>query len=128
MPLLDVSFMIDDPMFSDEFKVMRRLNLVGTDGRLSADTSDEEFDDLNGVVTQQDPADLIRTEDGMTVPKRIFIASRFQFIAASPTNQPDEVTWNGVKYSIVNSLPYSRYGEGFYEAIAEFRGAVPPLQ
>lgn len=127
MPLLDVSFMLDDPMFSDEFSVTRRLNTMGTNGRVTAEP-DEVFDGLTGVVTQQDPSTLLRAEDGMTLPRRIFIASRFQFIALAPGYQPDEITWNGTVYTVTSSLPYSRYGSGFYEAIAEVRKAVPPLQ
>lgn len=127
MPQLDVSFMLDDPMLADSFSVTRRLNVMGTNGRVTAEP-DEVFDNLMGVVTQQNPSDLLRAEDGQTVPRRIFIASRFQFIHIAPGYQPDEITWNGAVYTVSSSLPYSRYGSGFYEAIAEVRQAVPPLQ
>lgn len=127
MPMLDVSFMLDDAMLNDVFNVQRTLNIVGSDGRLTRE-NDELFEKVEGVVTQQDPADLIRTEDGMSVPKRIFVASRFQFISETPANQPDLIFWNKVWYSVVQVFPYSRYGDGFYEVIAEFRGPVPPLQ
>lgn len=127
MPLLDCSFMCEDPLLADTFDVRRRVQAVGPDGRVSA-VPDEVFTGLIGVVTQQDPSDLIRTEDGQSLPRRIFIASRFAFIAAGPNMQPDEVLWNGVLYTVSSSLPYSRYGAGFYEAILEFRGPVPPIQ
>ena len=127
MPMLDVSFMLDDPMLSDLFDLQRKLNIIGVNGRVTS-TNDSSFTGLSGVITQQDPADLIRTEDGMSVPRRIFIASRMQLVSESLTNQPDQITWNGVLYSVVQVFPYSRYGAGFYEAIAEFRGPVPPLQ
>lgn len=127
MPQLDVSFMVSDPMLADGFTVTRRLNSMGTNGRVTA-TEDEVFDDLLGVITQQNPSDLIRTEDGQRIPRRIFIASQFQFIALAPGSQPDWVTWNGTVYTVTECFPYSRYGAGFYEALAEFRGPIPPLQ
>lgn len=127
MPLLDVSFMVEDPMLADTFDVRRRLNIIGDNGRVTA-LPDEIHTGLIGVITQQDPSDLIRTEDGQTIPRRIFVASRFQMIALGPDRQPDEITWNGTVYTAVHSIPYSRYGAGFYECIAEFRGPVPPLQ
>lgn len=130
MPLLDVSFMCEDPMLADTFDVRRRLNVMGVDGRVTA-TAGQLFVGVVGVVTQQGVATLMRMEDGQSVPKRIFIASRFQFITeslGSPGNQPDEITWNGILYYVEESLPYSRYGAGFYECIAQFRGVVPPTQ
>lgn len=127
MPLLNVAFMTTDPMVADCFDVRRRLNVVGLNGRVSAEP-DQLFQGMLGVVTQQNPADLIKTEDGQSIPRRILICSPFQFIAIAPGQQPDEVTWNGTVYLVTESLPYSRYGEGHYEAIAEYRGPVPPLQ
>lgn len=130
MPQLDVSFILDDEMLADCFSVRRRLNVMGKNGRVTAE-GDQYFKEEFGVVTQQDPADLLRTEDGQTITRRIFVASRFQFIAATqgnPGNQPDVIEWNGVEYTVSESLPYSRFGEGFYECIAEYRNAIPPLQ
>ena len=127
MPLLNVAFMTVDPILADCFDVVRRLNVVGTNGRVTA-YPDQHFEQQYGVVTQQDPADLIKTEDGQSIPRRIMICSPFQFIVAGPEQQPDEITWNGTVYTAIESLPYSRYGDGHYECIAEYRGPIPPLQ
>lgn len=127
MPLLDVSFMTYDAMLSDVFDVLRRLNTMTQLGRVQAPI-DYVAKNVAGVVTQQDPADLIRTEDGQNIPKRIFFATQYQVIAAAEGQQPDVIKWNGVYYTVVSSLPYSRFGDGFYEVIAEFRGTIPPLQ
>lgn len=127
MPLLDVAFILDDALFQDGCSVRRRANIVGDNGRVSP-LGEEFFNDVGVVVTQQSPQDLMKTEDGQMIPRRIFLASRFQFIALAPGFQPDEIVWNGVAYTVTESLPYSRYGDGFYEVIAEFRNAIPPLQ
>lgn len=127
MPQLDVSFMTMDPMLADSFEVTRRLNVMGNDGRVTA-VPDTQYSDLRGVVTQQDPADLIRTEDGQTIPRRIFIASTFQFLAAAPGQQPDEITWDENVYTVSEVFPYSRFGVGTYECIAEVRKMIPEAQ
>lgn len=127
MPLLDVSFMVEDPMLADTFDVRRRYASIGMNGRVGV-VPEEVFSDVAGVVTNDGAADLIRTEDGQRLPRRITICSRFQFIAADRHSQPDDVHWNGVIYTILESLPYSRFGSGFYEATAEYRGPMPRLQ
>ena len=127
MPMLDVSFMTYDPYLSDTLAVQRRLNSTGTTGRVSGALG-QLCTGVPGVVTQEDPKDLIRTEDGMSVPRRIFVASTFQFFAENPTNQPDWITWNGITYTVESVVPYSRFGAGTYEAVAEYRGPVPAVQ
>lgn len=127
MPGLDVGFMTENPLVADTFAVQRRTETL-VHGRVVI-VPGTLFTNVVGVVTQQDKAVLMRREDGQTIPRRIFIAARFQFLAASPGVQPDEVTWNGTTYTVEESLPYSRYGSGHYQAILEYRGAaVPPVQ
>lgn len=127
MPLLDVSFVLDDPTLADTFDLQRRIESVGTNGRVSIVLGDLLVGCL-GVVTQQSPGDVMRQEAGMSVPKRIFVASRTQFIALAPGLQPDEITWNGAVYAVESVFPYSRYGSGFYECVAQVRSVAPPLQ
>lgn len=127
MPLLDVSFMTRDPYLSTVFNLTRRLNAVGDDGRV-APTPDQFFQGLQGVVTQQDASMLMQAEDGQTYPKRIFIASTFQFVSAATGYTGDEILWRGVLYICTSSLPYPEFGEGVYEGIFEFRGNIPAAQ
>ena len=127
MPLLDVSFLCEDPMLSDTFDVRRRLSSVGPDGR-SRVAPDQVFSGLVGVVTQQDSGKISRSEDGAVLPRTISVVSRFRFVALEEGSQPDEVLWDGVLYTVQQSLPYSTFGAGFYEALAEYRGPVPPGQ
>ena len=129
MPLLDVSFMTSDPFLAGTVDVRRRLNVVGDDGRVTA-APDRLFPGVAAVVTQQDASTLMRAEDGQSFPKRIFLATRFRMVEAvsgNPGNQPDEVTWRGLVYTVESVLPYPQFGAGTYEVICEYRGAVPPL-
>ncbi len=129
MPLLDVSFMTTDPMLADTVAVRRRLNVIGNDGRVTA-IPDQLFPNVVGVVTQQDTSMLMRAEDGQSFPKRIFFATKFKLLEAvqgNPGNQPDEVTWRGLIYTVESVLPYPQYGAGTYEVICEFRGVIPAV-
>ena len=127
MPLLDVSFVVDDPMLSDVFAVQRRNDVIGDSGR-PLPTVYQTFPKVRGVVTQQSPAELLRRDDSQIVPKRIFIATRFQIRGASRDErgsyQPDWITWAGVVYTVEEVLPYSRYGRGIYEVIATSMNAM----
>lgn len=118
MPSLDVSFVVADPMLADRFTVKRRTDVVDNFGR-TAPTLVETFANQVGVVTQQDPADLMRRDDGQMVPRMIFVASRFIFRGASVGYQPDIITWNGSDYTVKHVMNYSRYGNGIVEVVAE---------
>lgn len=121
MPQLDVSFMTTDPMLADTFEVVRRPETI-VDGRTVTTPQSQGYQ--TGVVTQQDPAELMKREDGQFVPRRIFIATMFQIYPAVEGFQPDEILWNGTRYEVTEVLPYSRYGRGVYEVIAETRKAM----
>jgi len=123
MPDLDVSFVTCDPMLADSFDVIRRTDPVGSNGR-TIPTAEESFPSLTGVVTQQDPADLMRRDDGQMVPRMIFVASVFAFRNASVGYQPDQIVWNGTTYTVKQVYPYSRFGPGMYEAVAESMNAT----
>jgi len=116
MPTLDVSFVISDPMLADCFDVTRNEEGIDEHGRVTK--SQVSFPGQIGVVTQQDPAELMRRDDGQMVPRSIFVASRFGFRGAVEGFQPDVITWNRTDYLVKQVFPYSRYGEGIYECVA----------
>ena len=127
MPQLDVSFMTLDPMLADSFRVDRRQDTVGTNGRTTA-TPYKTWPCQRGVVTQENPADLIRNDVGQMVPRIIFIATKFALQGAIVGFQPDTVTWNGTTYTVKQVLPYSRFGAGTYEVLAEATTAMNTKQ
>lgn len=130
MPGLDVSFVVLDPMLADVFDVTRRAVAINSKGR--QDFTETTTTDLVGVVTQQDPSDLMRRDDGQMVPRSIFVASNFAFRAASEGFQPDIITWpaasvgGGAQYTITQVYPYGRYGAGIYECVATIMQATNP--
>jgi hypothetical protein len=123
MPQLDVSFMTADPMLADTFTVTRRQDVVNSKGRTTP-TVTAVFEDVMGVVTQEDPADLIRLPDGQTVPRKIMVCTSFAARGASTGYQPDVITWDGSDYMVTKVLPYSRFGAGTFEVIAQSTAAT----
>lgn len=115
--------MTKDPMLSDCFDVTRRLDAIDPTGRTSPTTS-QIFRRVRGVVTQQDPADLMRRDDGQMVPRLISVCTTFAVRGEVVGQQPDLIAWNGTSYLVKHVLPYSRFGHGTYEVIAESMTAV----
>lgn len=125
MPDLDVSFMVSDPMLSDTFTVTRRTDSVDAKGRTTP-TPSQVFPNVHGVVTQDSVAGLMRSPDGQTAPRQIIVCTSFQILGVSPGNQPDLITWAGGDYLVTRVLPYSRFGAGTYEVIAQSVQAIDP--
>lgn len=125
-PMLDVSFILNDPMFADTFDVYRRAEVVGTDGRVRSDPL--LIPNVRGVVTQEDPSDLAITPDSQSVPRVIEINSSFKFREATQGFQPDRVKWNGAMYLVKKIYPYSRYGAGHSRVTLESTVALDPPQ
>lgn len=116
MPSLDVSFVIDDPAFNDDFTITRRTDTIDAKGRtVPVETL---ITDLSGVVTQESPADLMRSPEAQMMPHTIFVASRFIMRGPSTGFQPDVINWAGTSYTVTKVLNYSRFGDGFCEVIA----------
>ena len=123
MPMLDVSFMTSDPMLSDTFTVTRRIDAIDTHGR-TVISVESVNPGIVGVITQQDPADLMRRDDGQMVPRQILVCSTFIFRGASKGYQPDVITFDGTDYTIKHVMNYSRFGGGTIEVIAESMNAT----
>ena len=116
MPMLDVAFVVMDPMLADRFNVTRRVETIDTNGRPVMTTT--PYLNLIGVVTQEDPSKLTRADDSENVPREISVVTKFAIRGASLGFQPDLITWNGTDYLVTSVKPYNRFGAGFYEASA----------
>lgn len=127
MPSLDVSFVTADPALCDTFDVIRRVETVSAKGRPTM--TETTIAGQLGVVTQQDPSELMRQTDLQIAPRSIFIASRFAFQGASAGYQPDVIVWpagGSTRYTVRQTFPYSRYGAGLHECVAEIQAATNP--
>lgn len=133
MPDLDVSFMLSDPMLSETVTVTRRLDAISTKGRTQK-TVEQVFDDVVGVITQSDPSDLIRGEQGQLLPRVITFCTTFAIRGPSVDRttgvkyQPDVITWNGNDYVVIGFSPYPSFGQGVYEVTAQSTASVDAIQ
>lgn len=115
MPDLDVSFMVADPMFVDDFNIRRRSEAVSNKGR-SVPSTDQVIPAWGTVVQEEDT--LERVPDGQYVPRRIAVYTQAQVLGPVAGRQPDMIDWDGTSYVVTSVQPYARFGAGFYEVKA----------
>lgn len=119
MPLLDVSSVLDNPMFKEAPNALvctRNAQTVGPDGIAVNTPTDTPF---SGVVTSDTGDVLMRMAEGSYVKGSILIHTAFVLIDGANGNDADVVTWLGRKYTVVSVNDYSTYGAGFICANCE---------
>lgn len=133
MPWLDVSDIVIDPDLADVFDVIQRAQTVDpATGRASM--GEVMNAGIVGVVTMQDPAELMRRDDSDSEPRLIFVASTFIFRGVSKEGaqqyKGDIIVWpptgepGSTRYTVLKVYPYSRYGQGMHECVAESMNAT----
>lgn len=121
MPQVDVSEILTDPDLADLARVTRQWEAIGQDGVSRINT--EVFEGVVMVATSQTPADLIRRDDATMMQLQISVVTQFRLRGPSQGFQADQITIDGSTYVVKQVMPFSRFGAGFVEAIAE---ALPP--
>lgn len=127
MPFLDVSDLTTDPDLADTFTVTRRKEVLDH-GRVS--TIDTVYADQAGVIDMAGPDDLKRFPEGQITGRVISIVTPFRLMASGKIGadqyQPDVITWEGSDYTVINVDPYTQFGAGQVEALAESKMAQDP--
>ena len=114
MALLDVTIdALYDPMLFDSFKVQRRTDTVGNNGRTTQTTSTFS---VQGVVTSTSPNDLERLEGYQVTQRAISVVTKFKLQGEVTGMQPDVVIWRGDRYVVKHIDYYPQFGQGFYQA------------
>ena len=113
MALLDVSEVLDDPLFSDEMLCIRRVQTVGANG-LATDL--ERKISFSGVVTNPSGDKLQRREAGQLVSGNINITTRFKLQEATARTDADIVVWQCQRYTVTQVNDWSNFGSGFIAA------------
>jgi len=116
MPLLDVSSVLDNPMFKDDLVCTRNTQTVGEDGRAVNNPCQTPF---SGVVTSDTGDILTRLAEGSYIKGSIVVHSRFVLIDGLSGMDADIVTWQGRQYTVSSVNDYSRFGRGFVAASCE---------
>jgi galactose-6-phosphate isomerase len=75
-----------------------------------------------GIVTQVAGNDLRRGSDGEVITGSILVCTRLRLLDGKSGFSADVVVWGDTRqYTVVNVLPYSRYGRGFVEATCDLK-------
>jgi len=120
MALLDVAWVVSDPMFASTFTARRRAETVDNKGRSAI--TETPLGTLAGTVVPQDTR--IAREDAATQqPRTLDIYCRSELRGSAQGFSPDIVTWRGDDYEVVSCVSYRDFGVGFYKATATM---VPP--
>lgn len=118
MAQLDVTEILDDPMLTDTFTVVRRSLAVGEDGRAMS-PGGMQVPDVVGSVQYEPDSRTNKDEAGQYSAKNLKIFTRFHLYKASENYAPDHIIWNGELFEILDVQSYANYGQGFYIGIAK---------
>ena len=118
MPHLDVSSILYDPMLTDTFTVLRRLDLVDATTGRTKPTVAQTYEGVCGVVSQ-DPRDLQRGSDGQLMPRSISIDTVFLIQGPTVGKHPDLIVYRGTRYVVKSVAANPQFGVGAYSVDAE---------
>lgn len=111
MPMLDVSFVLLDPMFLDSSGTYtRNTQTIGAHGRA---TNAPVTAPVYGVYTNKDGSLLMRGADGEHIVDSFTLHTQTKLSAGQTALDADIVHWAGADYTVKRVANYSTYGAGF---------------
>lgn len=114
MARIDVSFLLDDPDFIDDFVVNRFRHTVDVNGRVIAVPIGAVT--THGSVQAAGGRTMTLMPDLTTVNGTIDIWTKYRLEVSSDTTLADIVTWQGRHYKVMSVQPWTNYGFGFIHA------------
>lgn len=114
--MINVSEVITDPDFNQQFEVIRR-NGQWVDGRYETTETSMEVD---GVIVTSDNRTLDVTPEGNLHTGTIGIWTLYTlYVTQEGEGLSDVVVWMGDRYIIQDSRPHIQYGYNYYQAVRE---------
>lgn len=122
MPDLNPGIVVASPFLSDDFQLTRCAQYINAVGRVVQDYGPpiEAF----GIVTQASQRDLERLPEFQQAEAVISVVTENELRGPTPGAQPDIITWAGTSYLVRAVLPYPRFGQGWYKALAVSQNAI----
>lgn len=117
MPLLDVSEVLDDPLFQAEpgsVKLRRQIRSV-TSGGVGVHTAQPD-QVIDAVVIQGGGDVLRRTAEADELASSIRVYTKTHLVAGDGDAAPDEILWKGTLYRVASVRDWTDWGIGFCEA------------
>lgn len=121
-PLLDVTEVLDDPLFQDTRLTYSRVSETVDSQGLGVFTPVTA--PFSGVV-QPSGDQLKRLEDGSYHNASITIWTRTRLISGEVGATADIVNWKGADYTVMKVMDWD-YGPGYQQALCELTGLVKP--
>lgn len=120
MPNINLSRVLLSVMLADKVVVIRRRQVIGTNGRVSV--SKLTIPRVVGTVTMAGPDDLDRLDDHQRLGRVISFVSKFKLQGPALTGrtlaQPDLIIWRGDQFVVATVDPYPQFGSGFTQTLA----------
>ena len=121
MALLDFSDILVDPDLASTVSVIRRPEVVGSNGR--ATFTETQTDGVTGVVTAGDPGKLARREEGQMTDNAITVTTSYRLRASGLNIQADVILYGGIRYTVKALKRWPQLGSGFVKALAASENA-----
>ncbi len=121
MALIDVSDLMSDPDFADEFTVRRCVQTMNETGRPGV-----TFTDIPaiGSVQSSDGATLDVQPEGSRSVEMIAVFTTFPLREVSAGFEADRIVWRGREYRVTKVRDYTNFGGGHVEATAVLLGTL----
>jgi hypothetical protein len=122
MPDLDVSFVLDDPMFRDTATLVR-TTIANTAGYGVPTTTETTIEGvfIAGYAMPGGDGGLMRRPDGEMNTNGLTAITRGELSMGDKATgrTADIIRWRGLEYTVIASNDYSNFGEGYFLAIAD---------
>lgn len=122
MPDLDVSFVLDDPMFQDTATLVR-TTVANPDGFGVPTTTETTIQGvfIAGYAVPGGDGGLMRRPDGEMNTNGLTAITRGELSMGDKATgrTADIIRWRGLDYTVIASNDYSNFGEGYFLAIAD---------
>jgi hypothetical protein len=112
-PQLNVNIVLFNPLFMDDFIVVRRSSSVDPDGRVQ---SDDVQIPTTGVVQPSGENTQERPKQYATGRKSCLVITQYRLREQSEGFLPDLVIWRGDTYLVQTIEDFTNYGPGFVQA------------
>jgi galactose-6-phosphate isomerase len=112
---LDVSFLLDDSLFVDEFQLFKRQASVNQDGE--GIMPDGKAVNCTGSVQPASQRDIERLPEALRNHEAIRIYTREVLSADEQGRYADVVVWRGSRWQVKAVDDWSNYGDGYVKAI-----------
>lgn len=120
MPLLDITDVINEPLFTEPATWLKRSIVVGVDG-IGVVTEDAE--PILVIPTAGDGSTRDRATDSALVHHRQRFYTTAQLNAGTTAHDSDRVVWRGRTYLVDSVGDWTAWGAGFVSAACQL---VPP--